>query len=142
MVCYVFWSKTKSDVGGYIMAFFESVLCMFRKKAPIPLRLMRRGAILAVVDSKKAKKVNDGNWELGWFSWDSQTGKFGVSLGMQCNVIRNGRTWQVGWDGNEEHIASYCDLIPGDTLRYDRIGSGIFEDADLESVHPDIVVSV
>lgn len=125
------------------MAFFKRVLRIFRtKKAPVPLRLMRGSAILAVVDSEKVKKVDEGNWELGWFRWNPQTGKFRVSLGMQCDVIRNGRCVQVGWNGDEEHCASYCDLVSDDTLQYDRIGLGIFEDADLESVHPDIVVLI
>ncbi len=111
-------------------------------RTPVTLRLMRGGMVLAEVNSSEWENVNDGNWHFGSFRWNPKSGRFVCSLGIQTNLVRDGKTFAVGWTGEEEHVATFCDPNDGDIFRYVLINGGFFKGADRESLHPDIVVVI
>jgi hypothetical protein len=60
---------------------------------------------------------------------------------MNTNLVRKSGVVVPGWNGDEEHIASFCVLQDGDRLQWTRIGVGLFEDEPWH-LYPNLVVTI
>lgn len=109
-----------------------------RRFTAVPLKEPR-----SIWNSKQAfsSKIEYWGWKIGYLWFDVGLNRWKISLAMNTNLIRKSGIGMLGWDGEEEHIASFCVLQDGDRLQWARIGVGLYEDEPWH-LYPNLVVTI